>query len=59
MGIPMHGRKRSSAKYRRGTFYGMEHVQDTHRLALMNLMLHGLEFKLRRGRNSLWGYALP
>ncbi len=29
--------------YRRGTFYGMEHVQDTHRLALMNLMLHGLE----------------
>src|SRR4029077_18144514 len=30
-------------KYRRSTFYGMEHVQDTHRLALMNLMLHGLE----------------
>ena len=30
-------------KYRRNTFYGMEHVQDTHRLALMNLMLHGLE----------------
>ena len=29
-------------KYQRGTFYGMEHVQDTHRLALMNLMLHGL-----------------
>jgi type I restriction enzyme M protein len=29
--------------YRRSTFYGMEHVQDTHRLALMNLMLHGLE----------------
>lgn len=29
-------------KYARGTFYGMEHVQDTHRLALMNLMLHGL-----------------
>ena len=28
-------------KYRNGTFYGMEHVQDTHRLALMNLMLHG------------------
>ncbi|MCC7433118.1 MAG: N-6 DNA methylase [Methanoregulaceae archaeon] len=25
------------------TFYGMEHVQDAHRLALMNLMLHGLE----------------
>jgi type I restriction enzyme M protein len=30
-------------KYRKNTFYGMEHVQDTHRLALMNLMLHGLE----------------
>lgn len=29
--------------YVRNTFYGMEHVQDTHRLALMNLMLHGLE----------------
>lgn len=30
-------------KYRNKTFYGMEHVQDAHRLALMNLMLHGLE----------------
>lgn len=30
-------------KLRRSTFYGMEHVQDTHRLALMNLMLHGIE----------------
>jgi type I restriction enzyme M protein len=30
-------------KYHRGTFFGMEHVQDAHRLALMNLMLHGLE----------------
>lgn len=30
-------------KYRRGTFFGMEHVQDTHRLALMNMMLHGLD----------------
>lgn len=30
-------------KYRRSTFYGMELVQDTHRLALMNLMLHGIE----------------
>jgi len=29
--------------YRRNTFFGMEHVQDTHRLALMNLMLHGLD----------------
>jgi type I restriction enzyme M protein len=30
-------------KYRTKTFYGMEFVQDTHRLALMNLMLHGLD----------------
>ncbi len=30
-------------KYYRRTFYGMEHVQDAHRLALMNLMLHGLD----------------
>ncbi len=29
-------------KYFETTFYGMELVQDTHRLALMNLMLHGL-----------------
>ena len=30
-------------KYRRNTFFGMEHVQDTHRLALMNLLLHGID----------------
>ncbi len=30
-------------KHRLNTFYGMEFVQDTHRLALMNLMLHGLD----------------
>ena len=30
-------------KYCRNTFYGMEHVQDAHRLALMNLMLHGID----------------
>jgi type I restriction enzyme M protein len=24
-------------------FYGLEHVQDTHRLSLMNMMLHGIE----------------
>lgn len=29
-------------RYFEETFYGMELVQDTHRLALMNLMLHGL-----------------
>lgn len=33
----------AAKKYYNRTFYGMEHVQDTHRLALMNLMLHGLE----------------
>jgi type I restriction enzyme M protein len=36
-------------KYRSGTFYGMEHVQDTHRLALMNLMLHGIDGGIRYG----------
>ena len=30
-------------KHRVNTFYGMEFVQDTHRLALMNLMLHGID----------------
>ena len=30
-------------KYKRDTFFGMEHVQETHRLALMNLMLHGID----------------
>ncbi|MGE0600871.1 MAG: N-6 DNA methylase [Dehalococcoidia bacterium] len=30
-------------KYTRETFWGMEHVQDAHRLALMNLMLHEIE----------------
>jgi type I restriction enzyme M protein len=29
-------------KFCNKTFYGMEHVHDTHRLALMNLMLHGM-----------------
>lgn len=29
--------------YRHRTFTGMELVQDTHRLALMNLLLHGIE----------------
>jgi type I restriction enzyme M protein len=36
--------KKQQLKYRNATFYGMEHVQDTHRLALMNLMLHGLDY---------------
>ena len=30
-------------KFYQNTFYGMEHVQDTHRLALMNLILHGID----------------
>jgi type I restriction enzyme M protein len=39
-------------KFYRRTFYGMEHVQDTHRLALMNLMLHGLDS--RQGECGIW-----
>jgi len=47
-------------KYRTGTFYGMEHVQDTHRLALMNLMLHGIDGGIRYGDTlSEDGTALP
>lgn len=47
-------------KYRSGTFYGMEHVQDTHRLALMNLMLHGIDGGIRYGDTlSDDGAALP
>jgi type I restriction enzyme M protein len=30
-------------RYRHQTFFGMELVQDTHRLALMNMLLHGIE----------------
>lgn len=30
-------------RYRHGTFFCMELVQDTHRLALMNMLLHGIE----------------
>jgi type I restriction enzyme M protein len=30
-------------RYRNSTFFGMELVLDTHRLAMMNLMLHGIE----------------
>jgi type I restriction enzyme M protein len=35
--------ERQQKQFYERTFYGMEHVQDTHRLALMNLMLHGLD----------------
>jgi type I restriction enzyme M protein len=47
-------------KYRNITFFGMEHVQDTHRLALMNLMLHGIDGGIRYGDTlSPEGQALP
>jgi type I restriction enzyme M protein len=36
-------------KLRRDTFYGMEINQDTQRLALMNLILHDLEFDSQGG----------
>jgi type I restriction enzyme M protein len=47
-------------KYQRNTFFGMEHVQDTHRLALMNLMLHGIDGGILYGDTlSDDGAALP
>ncbi|MDX1971983.1 MAG: class I SAM-dependent DNA methyltransferase, partial [Candidatus Sumerlaeia bacterium] len=47
-------------QYYRNTFFGMEHVQDTHRLALMNLMLHGIDGGIRYGDTlSPEGQALP
>lgn len=42
-GHPKKWTKKQKEKYSRHTFYGMELVHETHRLALMNLMLHGLE----------------
>ncbi|MGM0600457.1 MAG: N-6 DNA methylase [Candidatus Rifleibacteriota bacterium] len=30
-------------RFKNHTFYGMEHVQDTHRLGVMNMILHELE----------------
>lgn len=45
---------------RRQAFYGMELVQDAHRLALMNAMLHGIEGDWRLGDTlSADGAALP
>jgi type I restriction enzyme M protein len=52
-------------KYQYDTFYGMEHVPDTHRLALMNLILHGIDSEpqkagIRQGDTlSAEGRALP
>jgi len=45
---------------RRQAFYGMELVQDTHRLLLMNLLLHGIEGRVDLG-DTLGdaGKALP
>ena len=40
---PKSWTEEQNRKYSSNTFYGMEHVQDTHRLALMNLVLHGLD----------------
>ncbi len=40
---PDNWTEKEQRQYHNDTFYGMEHVQDTHRLALMNLMLHGLD----------------
>ncbi|MCY7275022.1 MAG: type I restriction-modification system subunit M [Phormidesmis sp. CAN_BIN44] len=57
--------EKQKQKYGQNTFYGMEHVPDTHRLALMNLMLHGLGFEpqgagIRYGDTlSPEGEALP
>jgi len=42
-GKPEKWTKKQKEKFTRRTFYGMELVHETHRLALMNLMLHGLE----------------
>ena len=41
--------ERAQVFQRREAFYGMELVQDTHRLALMNAMLHGIEGDLKLG----------
>lgn len=40
---PKKWTKAQKEKYRKNTFYGMEHVHDTYRLALMNLLLHDLD----------------
>lgn len=52
--------ERQQQKYRKSTFTGMEHVQDTHRLALMNLMLHDIDGGIRYGDTlSPEGQELP
>ncbi|UBF28710.1 type I restriction-modification system subunit M [Kovacikia minuta CCNUW1] len=49
--------KKQRDKYRSNTFYGMEHVPDTQRLALMNLMLHNIDFD-PRGAGIRYGDTL-
>ncbi|QHS64030.1 N-6 DNA methylase [Chitinophaga agri] len=44
-------------KFNHGTFYGMEHVHDTQRLALMNMALHGIS-KGSMGVSVLYGDTL-
>ncbi|WP_020396730.1 N-6 DNA methylase [Thiolinea disciformis] len=44
-------------RYQHQTFYGMELVEDTHRLALMNLMLHNLAVD-EKGAGILFGDTL-
>jgi type I restriction enzyme M protein len=46
---PEERSKAQQRKYRTSTFYGMELVQDTHRLALMNMLLHGIEGGIQFG----------
>jgi type I restriction enzyme M protein len=64
-GEPEGWTEQQKRKYRASTFYGMELVPDTHRLALMNSILHGLEFDpqgagIRYGDTlSPEGQALP
>lgn len=47
-------------KYKKQTFFGMELVQDTHRLALMNMLLHGIEGGITSGDTlGVEGTKLP
>ncbi len=45
-GEPDRWTEAQQRKYRRGTFFGLEHVEDAHRLAVMNLMLHEVDVDL-------------
>ncbi|MDX1998440.1 MAG: N-6 DNA methylase [Thermoanaerobaculia bacterium] len=39
-----HWTEAQARKHKHGTFYGLEHVQDAYRLALMNCLLHDVEW---------------